>query len=1181
MRFTLEGSDVEVPDGVELGACRPGLVELVGSTALARAPLAVRSRRLAEDQVAGVEPWVEGCRVRVADEGGPAGTATGDARWQVVVVDGPDAGTWVDAERSRWGRRVRVGRSAARVDLRLDDPAVRERHGSLRRVLGTWCWFPRCGVRLPRPAGRRRPVRAGDDVLVPVRRPVDRSAPPPGPIWAWLAPAGGTLAMALVLRTPVLALLALATLLPLLARLPRPTRKRPWGPSPAEATVLGAGARARALTEPDPSPEPAWWAKALDGLALVGPPGQTIAAARALLGAGLVDPELRVHLVSERTPEWAWCRWSPRVVVGLPGPDGAGVPPGRAQGRRLVVVDAEPGAAVHRWWSARAGAGALVLAEQRERVPAWCRRVVDLAAERHVPRASAAWAEAQARALAAGTGTAADLPRAVGLADLLRRTGPGPPGLAAPIGMAADGPVTVDLLADGPHLLVAGTTGAGKSELLQTLVLALATRYGPEELAVMLVDFKGGAGLGACHDLPHVVGEVTDLDPRAAERALTGVRAELARRERLLATAGVADLESLRTLGTAPPRLVVVVDELLALREDLPDVLPALIRLASQGRSLGIHLVLATQRPAGALDAQVRANVPLRLCLRVTDPGDSRDVIGTDEAAAIAPDLPGRAVLRRADLPTEAVQTAWAALPPTADGPTWAPAWPPAGVTDRTADHVPSVVAAIRRAWAGSPRPTPLWRPGLPERCSLDEVAALVGRAGTGRDEDAPGTGGRDARPAPGAVAELVLGLVDLPTEQRTGALVWRPSHGPLLLAGPAGSGRSTALRTVAQAALRSGWHVHVLHGSGWAWPPAPAPGRGTVVGVDDPRLALRLVECLAEPGARSVRSMLLVDDVARVLRALATLPRGVGDGALDTLRAAGVPFACTGGARDLRQLTGVRLRLGPEEDAVRPSTRPVPPGRGVREADAADCQLAIPSDVGRGEPSAGGASTDRPVLRLVPLPESVTDLGPGTPPWTTPLGRGGDRAEQVDVDLVRGLAVVGPARSGRSTVLDRIARHAPTGIEVARTSPLDLPDLVATWAASPGSDRLLLLDDADLALRGRPDLDERLTEWVLGAEHGDPGVPRVVAAARTDRAAATFRGVVAALRSTAPVLVLDPMATGSGDAAGVDLSRVVDQRRLPGRAALVVSGRPTPVQLAGPCPATPARGAGSTADRA
>ncbi|TGJ97765.1 cell division protein, partial [Actinotalea fermentans ATCC 43279 = JCM 9966 = DSM 3133] len=239
------------------------------------------------------------------------------------------------------------------------------------------------------------------------------------------------------------------------------------------------------------------------------------------------------------------------------------------------------------------------------------------------------------------------------------------PGLDVPIGSDAQGAtVRVDLVRDGPHALVAGTTGAGKSELLQSLVLALALTYSPRDLAIALVDFKGGAGFGACVGLPHVVGQVTDLEPGLAGRALTGLRAELRRREHALAEAGVSDVDDLPR-GTLP-RLVVVIDEFRALADDLPDFLPGLLRLASQGRSLGVHLVLATQRPAGAVTADMRANISLRLALRQIDPGDSRDVIDSPDAASIPTGRPGRAVLRRGNEPPLALQCAHAGTPASA-----------------------------------------------------------------------------------------------------------------------------------------------------------------------------------------------------------------------------------------------------------------------------------------------------------------------------------------------------------------------------------------------------------------------------------------------------------------------------------------------------------------------------------
>lgn len=155
--------------------------------------------------------------------------------------------------------------------------------------------------------------------------------------------------------------------------------------------------------------------------------------------------------------------------------------------------------------------------------------------------------------------------------------------------------VEIDLDRDGPHALIAGTTGSGKSELLRSWVLAMALRTGPQHLNFVLVDYKGGAAFDACARLPHVVGIVTDLDGRLAERALRSLRAELRRREQLLRDRGAGDLAALlRSLPEMElPRLVVVIDEFAALAAELPGFLDALIGIAQRGRSLGIHLVLA------------------------------------------------------------------------------------------------------------------------------------------------------------------------------------------------------------------------------------------------------------------------------------------------------------------------------------------------------------------------------------------------------------------------------------------------------------------------------------------------------------------------------------------------------------------------------------------------------------
>src|SRR3981081_3563674 len=190
-------------------------------------------------------------------------------------------------------------------------------------------------------------------------------------------------------------------------------------------------------------------------------------------------------------------------------------------------------------------------------------------------------------------------------------------------------------------------TGAGKSEMLQTLVAGLAAAHSPERLTFILVDYKGGAAFKDCVDLPHTVGFVTDLDGHLVNRALTSLRAELRRRETILRQTGTSDLITLqrRYPDLAPPSLAIVVDELAALAVELPEFIDRMLDIAQRGRSLGIHLVLATQRPGGVINDRIRTNTNLRLSLRFSDADDSRDVHGTGDAAQ--PGLPrGRAFVR-------------------------------------------------------------------------------------------------------------------------------------------------------------------------------------------------------------------------------------------------------------------------------------------------------------------------------------------------------------------------------------------------------------------------------------------------------------------------------------------------------------------------------------------------------
>lgn len=223
-----------------------------------------------------------------------------------------------------------------------------------------------------------------------------------------------------------------------------------------------------------------------------------------------------------------------------------------------------------------------------------------------------------------------------------------PVSLATTIGHGPDGRAMVDLRVHGPHALVGGTTGSGKSEFLQSWIMSLAAQLSPERLTFLLVDYKGGAAFAECVDLPHTVGLVTDLSPHLVRRALISLRAELRHREELLAAYGAKDLISMERCSNAkaPPVLVVVIDEFAALAKEMPDFVEGVIDIAQRGRSLGLHVILATQRPAGVVTANLRANTNLRVALRMADEADSLDVIGVSDAAFFAPGTPGRGAIK-------------------------------------------------------------------------------------------------------------------------------------------------------------------------------------------------------------------------------------------------------------------------------------------------------------------------------------------------------------------------------------------------------------------------------------------------------------------------------------------------------------------------------------------------------
>ncbi|MDO5501524.1 MAG: FtsK/SpoIIIE domain-containing protein, partial [Propionibacteriaceae bacterium] len=370
----------------------------------------------------------------------------------------------------------------------------------------------------------------------------------------------------------------------------------------------------------------------------------------------------------------------------------------------------------------------------------------------------------------------------------------GRPDLKIPIGTDPDGRTAhLDLAREGPHALVAGTTGSGKSELLRTLVTGLALRNSPRQLSLLLIDYKGGASLAECDRLPHSSGLVTDLDTHLGERVLISLRAELKRREALLAGAGVRDLRDYP--GTDLPRLVIVVDEFRVIAEEIPDFLDGMVRLAAVGRSLGLHLVLATQRPAGVVSADLRANVNLRIALRVRDQADSIDVIETPDAAHLPEGAPGLALVRTGSSTVRRIQVAPASpgtstTPIAADGTTsWAVrtaadlwcAWQMITAPDRTtapASGLASLPEVLARAAADRGETAArVWVPALPACLRASEVEARWAESD------------QEAASHPWAVA-------DRPERQGTELLHWGP-EGHVAVVGAAATGRTTAARAL------------------------------------------------------------------------------------------------------------------------------------------------------------------------------------------------------------------------------------------------------------------------------------------------------------------------------------------------------------------------------------------------
>nr|WP_221420894.1 FtsK/SpoIIIE domain-containing protein [Conyzicola lurida] len=419
--------------------------------------------------------------------------------------------------------------------------------------------------------------------------------------------------------------------------------------------------------------------------------------------------------------------------------------------------------------------------------------------------------------------------------------------LRALVGQTSPDAMHLDLRTQGPHALVGGTTGSGKSEFLQAWVLGMAAEYSSDRVTFLFVDYKGGSAFAECVKLPHCVGLVTDLSPHLVRRALTSLRAELHHREHLFNRKKVKDLIELEKRGDpeCPPALVLVIDEFAALAGEVPEFVDGVVDIAQRGRSLGIHLIMATQRPAGVIKDNLRANTNLRVALRMADESDSKDVVGDPVAGTFDPSIPGRAIAKTGPgrlIPFQSGYAGgWTTDEPDVAGvkiselrfgatTPWDP--PVQESNEQTEDLGPNdqsrivtnLVSAAKAVGIPAPR-----RPWLDDLKSGYDLLSLP------QERD----------------SAIVIGVTDKPESQQQRPAYFRPdTDGHVAIYGTGGTGKTALLRTIGIAAGM-----------------APGGGRVTVYGMDFGTGALRSIEALPHVG-----SIVAGDDHERVARLLTML---------------------------------------------------------------------------------------------------------------------------------------------------------------------------------------------------------------------------------------------------------------------------------------------------------------------